>query len=233
MNRGRLFGVGVGPGDPELVTIKAIRTIQKAGVLIFPGKSKEECRAYNIVRGYLEDLDNKDIHFMPFPMIMDKDKLEAYHQEVGSLIMKSLDQGKDVAFMTIGDPTIYSTYSYVNQIVSKKGYETEIVNGISSINAVAAKLGISLADGSEMIHIVPGSGELEETLNYEGSRVYMKSGKQLKRLIDMLKEECRSNSKLKVMAVSNCGMDDETIYDSVDTIPVDNRYLMTIIVTNR
>jgi len=233
MKKGILYGVGVGPGDPELITVKALKIIQNSDILIFPGKSEKDCRAFDIVKGYLENNKYCDIIFWPFPMIMDKDELVHYHDNVCLAIRKYLDEGKNIAFMTIGDPTIYSTFSYIYNIITSEGYETVIINGISSINAVAARLGICLADSDEMIHIIPGSAKLEDTLELSGTRVYMKSGKQLKRLLELLKEQCMFNESIKVMAVSNCGTSSEMVYTDINEIPIDGPYIMTIIVIEK
>lgn len=229
MNKGILFGIGVGPGDPEMLTVKAIKCMKNAEVLVFPGKSASECRAYKIVSEYICEESKQIILFKPFPMVMNKSELELFHSEVCEDIKVYLENGKDVGFITIGDPTIYSTFSYVNQKLSSEGYNSEIVSGVSSINAVAGRLGISLADQDEMIHIIPGSAKLESTLDYEGTRIYMKSGKQLARLIDILKEQ-NKNDDYQVMAVANCGSSEEKIYRSIDEIPVSGKYLMTIVV---
>ena len=96
------------------------------------------------------------------------DVLNENYQNVSKEIMKKLDEGKDVAYLTLGDPTIYSTYIYIQRIIKESGYEAEIINGIPSFCAVAAKLGDSLADRSEQLHIIPSSYDIEEALETSG-----------------------------------------------------------------
>lgn len=229
MDKGILLGIGVGPGDPEMLTIKAINGIRKADVLIFPGKSATECRAYKIVSEYIDDSIKQEIIFKPFPMVMNEKELDSFHDDVCKDIKEYLEKGKIVGFITIGDPTIYSTFSYVNQRLTLEGFDSQIISGVSSVNAVAGKLGISLADKDEMIHIIPGSAEIESTLDFKGTRVYMKSGKQLAKLLDMLREQSLTGD-YQIMAVANCGTSEEEVYKTIDEIPATGKYLMTIIV---
>ena len=218
------IGVGVGPGHERYLTLEATRAIKEAQVLIFPGADKGSCRAYAIVE-HIVDEANQQVLFNPFPMTMDKELLDAYHDKVASLVKGYLDKQLDVAFLTIGDATIYSTFSYIRSRIEAAGYECKIVNGISAINASAARLGISLADGSEQIHIIPGSADISSTLDYKGTKVYMKSGKQLESLLELL-----SQRSVSVMAVSNCGMPDEQVYYDIGDIPTTGGYLTTVIV---
>ena len=101
--------------------------------------------------------------------------LNENYQNVSKEIMKKLDEGKDVAYLTLGDPTIYSTYIYIQRIIKESGYEAEIINGIPSFCAVAAKLGDSLADRSEQLHIIPSSYDIEEALELPGNKILMKA----------------------------------------------------------
>jgi len=231
MKKGILTGVGVGPGDPELVTLKAINCIKSADVVILPGKSREDCRAYDIIKDFA-DVDGKELLFKPFPMVMNKEALDEFHEQVTELVRVRLDRDESIAFITIGDPTIYSTFSYINSRIQEEGYRTQIVSGVSSVNAVAGRLGISIADGNEEVHIIPGSADLKETLGYRGTKIYMKSGRKLAELLELLKED-ESAGRISVMAVCNCGMETERIYRSLSEIPCDEKYLMTVIVKEK
>ena len=164
---GILFGVGVGPGGPELMTIKAIKTINKCDVLVFPGKNKESSLSYQIAKGMVADIDDKPSVALSFPMSNDPVLLANAHRDAASKIIDILDAKMNVAFLTLGDPTIFSTFTYVKRIVEEKGYKTELINGISSFSQAAALLNNELAIEDETIHIIPMAGGTKST--HEGN----------------------------------------------------------------
>ena len=147
--KGTLYGIGVGPGDPRLMTYLAVDTIKRCPVIAVPADGKGKAVAYKIASGIVEDLDAKECLNLSTPMTKDKAILDAAYQTAADTIIEQLEQGKDVACLTLGDPTIYSTYIYIHRLVKAKGYETEIVNGIPSFCAVSAKLVDSRVDRSE------------------------------------------------------------------------------------
>ena len=110
---GKLWGVGVGPGDPELLTVKAVRVLREADVVIVPDASSGDKVALNIAKDYLKD---KQIQFVKTPMVRDKAVMDAAHEQAADTICALLDEGKQVAFLTLGDPAIYSTYMYLSLI---------------------------------------------------------------------------------------------------------------------
>ena len=225
----KFYGIGVGPGDPELMTLKSINYIKDSTCIILPAKDKESCHAYQIAAEVVPEIDRKELLFCPFPMTMKRDELVEFHNQVAEMVMDKLNVGKSVAFLTIGDPTLYSTYSYIREIVVNAGYEIDIVSGINSFSAVAARLGISLGDGSEQIHIIPGSANLDSTMELSGTRIYMKSGKKLAELIERLRIQM-DTKPLKIYSVSNCGMDSETVAYAIDEINTESGYLTIVIV---
>ena len=138
---GILYGIGVGPGDPELVTLKAVRIVGECDTVILPAKSKEDCIAYGIMKEACGKIAEKELICMPFPMTKDESRLTAAHEQICLEIKKLLDNGRQVAFLTIGDPTVYSTYQYIHKRMVKGGYEAHIVNGVPSFCAAAGTLG--------------------------------------------------------------------------------------------
>ena len=108
--KGKLFGLGVGPGDPELLTLKALRLIRESEVIAVPGNDVKESVAYKIVKGAYEDLDKKELIPIAMPMTKDPKVLEANHDKAADDVENWLKEGKNVAFLTLGDPTVYSTY---------------------------------------------------------------------------------------------------------------------------
>ena len=185
---GKLYGIGVGPGDPELLTLKAVRIIKECDVIAVPGKEKDETVAYKIVRQAIPEIVEKKCLEIDMPMTKDKEKLAQSHTIAFEKISKVLDSGKNVAFLTLGDPCIYSTYIYVHQKVEQAGYETEIVSGIPSFCAVSARLNQGLVERSEMLHVIPSSYGIEEGMKLSGTRVLMKAGKKIGQVKEQVKK---------------------------------------------
>ena len=222
---GKLYGVGVGPGDPELLTIKAVRIIKEADILAVPGEQKEGSVAYRIAKQAINEIDKKEIISIPMPMTKDEKHLEDSHKKGAEEIIHYLEQGKTVAFLTLGDPTIYSTYIYLHKRIKESGYETEIISGIPSFCAVAAKLNHGLVEKNEQLHVIPSSYDIEDTIALSGTKVLMKSGKKISTVIEYLQTK-----DYQVSMVENCGMEDEKIYRSLDEIKDDAGYYSLIIV---
>lgn len=226
MKQGRLIGIGVGPGDPELLTIKAVRAIEQSQVIILPNSDLSKCYAYNIVKGVVPSIDEKKLVGADFPMTKDEKVLEEARRRVFYQVMEYVQEGLQVAFLTIGDPTVYSTYHYIHRKVASAGFEASIINGVPSFCAVAGRLGISLGDTEEQIHIIPGSYDIADTISLPGTKVYMKSGRQLEELVTLLEK----HSDLEVYGVSNCGMEDELIMTGVQELKKASSYLTIVIV---
>ena len=109
--RGILYGVGVGPGDPEMMTLKAVRMIREADVVAVPGECAKDTVAYRIAVQAVPELEAKELLAIYMPMTHDWAKMQENHQKGAKLLEKMLDTGKKVVFLTLGDPTIYSTFS--------------------------------------------------------------------------------------------------------------------------
>lgn len=227
---GVLYGIGVGPGDPELMTIKAIQTIKKCDAIVLPAATKEECYAYGIASQVCPEMDEKRLLCMPFPMIKEQSKLEKAHDEIFEKLELELKAGRSVGLLTIGDPSVYSTYMYIHHRAEAAGYEAVMISGVPSFCAVAARLGISLGEKSEEIHIIPGTYDVQKTFDYSGTCVYMKSGKRLTELIAALRDQECEGRLLYVRGVSNCGMENERVYQSLNELELAQGYLTIVIV---
>lgn len=251
-NLGVLYGIGVGPGDPELMTLKAINTIKACDIIAIPAVSKEECYAYSIVQAVLPEIEKKQIMCTPFPMIKDKEKLTISHNKIYTDIVCELLAGKNVAMLTIGDPSVYSTYMYIHKRVIQAGFTAVMISGVPSFCAAAARLGISLGEKRDEIHIIPASYDVRDTMGYGGTCVYMKSGRKLAELIEVLRttdgsytktdeeaDMCLSDvnskggirkKKMTVYGVTNCGMESERVYRGLDELTEAKGYLTIVIV---
>ncbi|MCQ2521602.1 MAG: precorrin-2 C(20)-methyltransferase [Lachnospiraceae bacterium] len=227
----KFYGIGVGPGEASLITKKASQILKLVDVLVLPGK-KENCRAYDIAVEAMPEIAGKECVFLPFPMSMKEPELTAFHRAVAEQVTEFLKEGKSVGFLSIGDVTIYSTYAYVEQLVAEAGWETEYVNGIPSFLASAARLGVPLTLGSEEMHIIPGSADVETALMLPGTLVFMKSGKKLLELKTKLIELSKVKD-MEVMAVSNCGMQNELVTIGAEKITEENGYLTVVIVRKK
>ena len=151
---GKLYGVGVGPGDPELLTLKAVRVLRNRYTYRVPDSVKADKTALHIASAYLQ---NKTVETVTTPMVRDKAVVDAAYTAAAGRICALLDQGKQVAFLTLGDPTVYSTYMYIHEKVLARGYDVEVVPGVPSFCAAAARLNLSLCQGSEPLLIIPAS----------------------------------------------------------------------------
>lgn len=222
--RGIAYGVGVGPGDPELMTLKAVRLIRENDVMALPGREPRETAAYKIAAAAVPEIADKALVPLCMPMINDRALLEEAHKSAARRIEEVLDRGKNVVYLALGDPTVYCTFSYIQRWLEADGYETRLVSGVPSFCAAAARLNVPLAEWDEPLHVIPSVHRPEEALDAPGSCVLMKPASQMPAVKRRLK-----NSGRKVMMVENCGMEGEMICRSVDEIPDDAGYLSLII----
>lgn len=224
MNKGKIYGIGVGPGDPELMTLKAVKLIKEADIIAVPGKEAKQSVAYKIATGAVPEIVQKELLPVPMPMTKDREVLAEAHRKGSDMLEKQLDQGKTVAFLTLGDPTVYCTFSYLQHHLETDGYKVELVPGISSIMACAAKLGIPLAEWDEPVHIIPGTLTEDIMPDSKGTYVLMKSASRMKDVKDDLRISGRN-----VQAILNCGMENERICRNLDEIPDDAGYFALVI----
>ncbi len=222
---GVLYGVGVGPGEPELMTLKAVRTIERCEVIATPKTRDQKSLALEIAKGAC-NLDGKVIEELSFLMTRDQGLLEERHNEIADQIRVHLDAGKDVAMLNLGDISVFSTFSYIMDILEGKGYQVEMIPGITSFCAIASTLKMSLTTMHKPLHILP-AGSIEECVGLDGTKVVMKSGKAIGQLKEVLKEKA-SNCEIK--AVSNCGLENEVICHTIDEISEDASYFTTVII---
>lgn len=224
---GTFYGVGIGPGNPELLTLKAICVLRECPVIAAPRTASGEMLALDIARQAV-DLDGKILLPMDFTMDRDPARQHAAHEIAADLAEEYLRQGRDVAMLNLGDVSIYATFSYLQEILEQRGFATTMVPGVPSFCAVAARLNIGLTEMNKPLHIVPaGGGPLSETLDLPGSKILMKSGKQIARVVETLRTKgCLD----KAAMVQSCGLPDETVYRNLRDVPDSAGYFATIIV---
>lgn len=225
---GKLYGIGVGPGDPELMTLKAVRLIEECDIVAVPKSGDGEGVAQQIARRAVKDFEKKQILEVSMPMTRDAAVLKKSHCLAAEQVESYLKEEKSVAFLTLGDPSIYSTYIYVHKKVQQHGFEVEMVPGVPSFCAVAAKLNISLSEGAQPLHIIPASYQgVEEGLEWNGPKVLMKTGRSMKKVKEILKEK---NSLDHAQMVQKCGMEGEEIYHSMRDVDENSSYFSVIVV---
>lgn len=225
---GKLYGVGVGPGDPQLITLKAVKIIEDCDYIGIPAKEPACCMAWKIAKGIVANLECKPVVAVPIPMTTDREALEAGYEAGSKAVIRVLDEGKSVAFLNLGDPTVYGTYMELHKRVGEQGYDTEIVSGVPSFCAVAAQLGIALGERKEQIHILPACHLQEELSALQGTVVLMKSAGKL----SLVKEELsglEAAGEYKVYAVANCGLPNQTVCRDINELDEQAGYFTTII----
>jgi precorrin-2/cobalt-factor-2 C20-methyltransferase len=216
--------VGVGPGDPEYMTLKAVRLIRENDVIAVPGKVAEEAVAYKIAAAVVPEIKDKELVPIYMPMVKDRQLIDLEHQRAAKLVEGYLDQGKNVVYITLGDSTIYCTFTYLQHYLEADGYTVELVSGIPSFCAAAAALNTTLTEWDEPLHILPGVHDLENDLALKGNYVIMKSASKMAQVKDMIRRSGR-----KAVMAENCTMENEKLYHSVDEIPDDAGYFSLII----
>jgi precorrin-2/cobalt-factor-2 C20-methyltransferase len=189
---GKLYGIGIGPGDPKLLTLKAKEIIDRADVIFCP-KGDEDGTSW--ARSIIETTTSarKEFVDLPFPMTRNKKVLRAYWKKAAQRIAQEVAKGKQGAFITLGDPLIYSTYIYLLRTLRQNfpDIEVETIPGISAFNAAAARAQIPLVQGDERMAILPVRKDLKglrEVLKAFDTVVLMKVGSKLDKVMALLAE---------------------------------------------
>ena len=237
--RGTFYGIGVGPGDPELITVKALKIIKSCPVIAAPRTGNGDMVALDIVwrTGILsesaeiaEEFDKK-ILAMDFTMDKDPAKRKENYRKNADAAARYLDNGQDVAMVTLGDVSLYSTVHYIADELISRGYEIIMVPGVPSFSAAAASLAIPLAEMDAPVHIIPSvRNNSDDYLDLPGTKVLMKAGRHLHRTLDEL--DRRGLLDVTSLAV-NCGMDDEILIKRLgddEPLPDKTGYFTTVIV---
>lgn len=213
---GRFYGIGVGPGDPELITLKASRIISSVPVIFVPKKGKESSSfARSIIAGLIRD--EQEVVELVFPMLRDREQLARYWQAAADSIWHCLEQGKDCAFINLGDPLLYGTFIPVLETLRRIHPEVavESVPGISSISAAAAQVLLPLAIDDDRVAIISGrceDGFIRETLRSFDTVVFMKINSSFERVLDILEE---LDLVSRCVYVKRCSTGDEEIITEI------------------
>lgn len=210
---GCFFGIGVGPGDPELITLKAQRILAQVKVVFIPQTGPSEASfAYSIVKGFL-DKSKQQVVSLVFPMTKDENKLKDAWSTAAAQIWETIKEGKDCALITEGDPLLYSTFIYIYEIFRKRypQVRVEIVPGISSVFAAASRTGEPLGMGEDSVAILSSVSDrkrIRETLESFDTVVFTKIDRSFDSLFKVLEE---SGLVEKAIWVKRCTTGEEEI----------------------
>ncbi|WP_174505125.1 precorrin-2 C(20)-methyltransferase [Streptacidiphilus carbonis] len=235
----RLTGVGMGPGDPELVTVKAVRVLREAAVVVVPVlDSGETGRAEATVLHHLDGPDGPDGTAAKVERVVfalnereDRSRREAAWDAAGARVAELLREHGSVAFATIGDPNVYSTFTYLAQTLAPlvPGLLVETVPGITAMQDLAARSGTVLAEGTEPLTLVPvtaGSEVLRDALAGPGTVVAYKFGRLAEQVAAALRETGRDGGAVWGSAL---GLPDEQIRPAGHPLTGPLPYLSTLI----
>lgn len=215
--------IGVGPGDPELLTLKAYHVLaEETDVVAYPGSTPYSGTAFQIASQSVKRLNEIEQLPLSFPMSKDPDILSNAHAVAVRQVKGRLDTGKNVSFLTLGDPSIFSSAAFLLDPIRTAGYEVRIISGVPSFCACAAKLLIPLVSGNEPVQIFPSD---DFDLAFPGTLILMKVGEELSQIKQRISESGRT-----ALLVENCGLPGERLYPSLQEMPEKAGYFSLMIV---
>ncbi|MDM8538822.1 precorrin-2 C(20)-methyltransferase [Desulfobacterales bacterium HSG17] len=231
---GILFGIGVGPGDPELLTLKAIRAINESSVIFTASSSKNKYSlALEIARDHLQ----KEVRVIPlsFPMTRDIRVTRKAWQENAALILGEMNKGYHCAFLTLGDPMTYSTFGYILRAVIDLDPGAEIVTipGITSYQAAAATMNQPLVEGDESLVLLSGNeggDRIAEAISKNENFVLLKAYRKLEQILDQMQS---SGVYQQGKAVIRCGRPDQRIIKNLDELRQQDPDYWTLIIAKK
>ncbi|TLX77003.1 precorrin-2 C(20)-methyltransferase [Labilibacter sediminis] len=222
--KGILYGIGIGPGDPDLLTIKAVKILEKADVICVPKSKEQASTALAIVSKYLKD--TAVVEPMVFSMSKDIEKRIESRKENARLIEQKLDDGQIVVFLTLGDPMLYSTYSYVLEHL-KTGCLIETIPGIYSFSAISSLLSLPLVKGDDKLAVISSWDEgALKMIESADTVVCMKISSFHTDLYAFLKESKDYN----FVMITNAGKDTQEVFHSREVLREKVPYFSTAII---
>jgi len=212
MKRGTLYGIGVGPGDPELITVKGMNILSRCRNIFVPkARIKTDSVALAIAGRYIDS--QAVVDELIFPMTAQQEDLLKQWAQAADKIIAVLNRGEDACFLTLGDPLLYSTYIYLLRAIRTLLPDVEVVTvpGVTAFSAAAALAEFPIGEAKKPVVIIPTADNLDEVrraLQLPGTVILMKIGKRLGEILAILEE---SNLTDRSVFVSHAGMPDERV----------------------
>jgi precorrin-2/cobalt-factor-2 C20-methyltransferase len=217
--KGILYGMGVGPGDPELITLKAARVLNVVDEVFAAASTKNAYSlALSIAKPHIPDLT--PVRMLYFPMTRDKSEMEKAWKEHAQTIINELEQQKKVAFITLGDAMTYSTYGYILKNIQKMAPQFPVVSipGITSYQAAAACLNTPLVEGEDSLLLTSGAQGGERLRAFAAKPecvVFLKAYRNVEDIAAAIRE---AGVYQDAIGISNCSQEDEKVYRDIEEL---------------
>ena len=232
----KLYCIGVGPGDPELLTLKAYKLLKECDTIFCPTSRKgKESIALSIVKPVIEERDIKpEIIELVFPMVKDKSILEHAWKNNAKAIVDRCKRGGKVVYLCVGDPSLYSTFSHIHKQLKMYDIEVEIIPGIASMLSFAAEAKISLADGDQILTIIPACYDLARAMSIADASdtlIFLKDGRYFANVMKVLKSSKFRDGRLAIAQDVSSDKSKVTIADinDINDIPVEKYFSIMVV----
>jgi precorrin-2/cobalt-factor-2 C20-methyltransferase len=230
--KGTFYGIGVGPGDPELLTCKAVRILQEVDCVAVPVAEKDKESTAQKIAGRFIRPDCRIIA-IDFPMTRDQGVLDEAWQTGCAAVQEELDRGRSVAFLTLGDSLLYSTYIYIYQHLKGEGYPVLTIPGISSFSAAAAVSGVPLAFSDDKVVLLPGAALADllpdELAKFE-TLVIFKVAQRFAQIVDRLESAGRLAGSVLIVA---CGHPEERVITDLRSVVGEELSYFSLIISRK
>ncbi len=222
--KGKLYGIGIGPGDPDLLTLKAVKILEEADVVCVPKSKEQASTALTIVQKHLSP--DVKLETVAFSMSKDLDQRKESRKENAQVIEKKLAEGKVVVFLTLGDPMLYSTYSYVLEYLNPE-YQVETIPGIYSFSAISGLLSLPLCKGDEKLAVISSfDAQSKAIFDSADTVVCMKISAYYSDLYDFLS----ANTSYEFVMITDAGKTEQRVYNSIEILKNKVPYFSTAII---
>ncbi|WP_432737154.1 precorrin-2 C(20)-methyltransferase [Maridesulfovibrio sp. FT414] len=232
-NSGKIYGIGVGPGDPDLLTVRAVKVLEKVDVVFAACSTKNDySHSFDIASGFIRK--DCEVVKLGYPMTRDEKVLREAWEKNCEIAYEFLSGGKSAAFLTLGDPLIYSTFGYMMQTMNRlyPEVEFEVVPGITSFQAAAAKSRQVLVESGQNLLLTSGVADPErfaESLGTVDNVVILKAYRNFLEL----RRTVRDMDKMNVKFYTRLGMEGENIYEDINDVPEKTHYLSLMLLTSK
>lgn len=227
----KFYGIGVGPGDPELLTIKASKVLSRIDALLIPQTQKgKKGVAFTIMEPFLKE--DIELLYIDFPMIADEEIFNQAGREAAALVREQIDTGKNCAFVTLGDPSVYSTYGYIVKALEGQ-VEIETIPGITSFCAAAAMANRPLVEKDEILTVIPMNAtdeKIEAALEAGDSFAFMKIYKREERVSEHLKKYGMQEDGI---LVQRCGFPEAKVHRDIIKSLEENTDYLTLVLSRK